>query len=225
VDATGKRAIDGTFAGARKFSEGLAAVRVDLSYRCAWGFINRDGEMVIPPTYQEAQCFADGLGPVRSRGKWGMIDHHERVRIPFRFQYLYKFDNNVAKAMRFNYTTVWIHLDGSVVPQSEGDAIGDRAPAGAIPDDSVGDTYDQLVEKLRREGLSFSELELNVREMIAWRGEIVVSALPANLQGGPFKELRVRANGQTRFYFLVRDRNDGDWKVFRNVVFARGMMP
>ncbi len=67
IDTTGKVAIPVQFAGARLFSEGLAAVLVDGK----WGYIDRDGKMVIPPRFAEAEAFAGGRAVVRVGAGWG----------------------------------------------------------------------------------------------------------------------------------------------------------
>jgi hypothetical protein len=52
------------------FSEGLASVRVGKK----WGFIDRTGQMVIPPLYDHAGPFSEGLAYVKVGKKWGYID-------------------------------------------------------------------------------------------------------------------------------------------------------
>ena len=52
------------------FREGMAAFSVNWKY----GFINRKFEEVIPPTYDFAYDFKDGLALVRKDGKWFYID-------------------------------------------------------------------------------------------------------------------------------------------------------
>lgn len=67
IDTGGKVVISVQFAGARLFSEGLAAVLVDGK----WGYVDRDGKMVIPPRFDEAQAFRGGRAVVRLGAGWG----------------------------------------------------------------------------------------------------------------------------------------------------------
>ena len=53
IDRDGKRITMSTFDSARDFSYGFAAVEV----KDEWGFINRDGEMVIKPWLEEVGAF------------------------------------------------------------------------------------------------------------------------------------------------------------------------
>ena len=89
VDTSGKVVIPVTFAGARLFSEGLAAVLVDGK----WGYIDRDGKMVIPPRFAEADAFRGGRAVVRTgdggfaknsglidrSGKFVVEPHYEQI--------------------------------------------------------------------------------------------------------------------------------------------------
>jgi len=67
IDTSGKVVVPVTFAGARLFSEGLAAVLVDGK----WGYIDRDGKMVIPPRFAEADPFRGGRAVVRTSADYG----------------------------------------------------------------------------------------------------------------------------------------------------------
>jgi hypothetical protein len=44
-----------------------------------WGFVDRDGEWVIPPTYCMAAPSDGGLIPVKRGSHWGLIDHQGRA--------------------------------------------------------------------------------------------------------------------------------------------------
>lgn len=56
---------------ARDFCEGLAAVKIGQK----WGYIDRQGKIVIQPKFMGAQDFAEGLAAVIDvRGKWGYIN-------------------------------------------------------------------------------------------------------------------------------------------------------
>jgi hypothetical protein len=46
-----------------------------------FGFINRVGEVVLKPTYDNARDFVDGLAQVQVDGKWGFIDVDGKMRV------------------------------------------------------------------------------------------------------------------------------------------------
>jgi hypothetical protein len=79
IDFTGNFVIPPIFRPCRHFSEGLAAVRIDER----WGYIDRDGGMVIPACFDgpRATGFHDGLAGVRIDERWGFVDRRGRFVI------------------------------------------------------------------------------------------------------------------------------------------------
>lgn len=82
---------------ARSFHEGLAAVRIGEK----WGYINPEGRLVIPPSYNKAASFADGrarveqqVGPFET--KIGFIDKNNAVVIPLEHSDVSHFSQNRA---------------------------------------------------------------------------------------------------------------------------------
>lgn len=70
----GEVAIAPQFDDAKKFTEGLAAVKFGEKY----GFIDKTGEFVIQPKYDSADSFADGAAWVYLNGQQGFIDKSEK---------------------------------------------------------------------------------------------------------------------------------------------------
>jgi hypothetical protein len=82
-----------------QFSEGLARVMKGSKF----GFINGSGKIVIPPIYDDAGNFSEGLAAVNvgqnlngEGGKWGYIDKTGKVVIDFRFIRAEPFYNGIA---------------------------------------------------------------------------------------------------------------------------------
>lgn len=67
-----------------------------------YGFINLQGETVIPFKYESAGNFSDGLAYVKLNGKEGFIDKSGRTVIPFKYDSALGFDHGLA----------WVKLDG-----------------------------------------------------------------------------------------------------------------
>jgi hypothetical protein len=59
------------------FQEGLAAGNINGK----WGFINQNGEWVIPPQYEYAMNFQDGLACVKENGRYGYINKEGKMSI------------------------------------------------------------------------------------------------------------------------------------------------
>ena len=53
------------------FTEGFARVRSYSNHK--WGFIDKSKKSVVPPKYDEASHFSEGLAAVKLNGKWGFI--------------------------------------------------------------------------------------------------------------------------------------------------------
>lgn len=84
--------LDGTWEGAKDFSEGLAAVKKDGK----WGFIDTEGTVVIQPIYHAANSFSEGLAAVQMNGRWGYVDTKGNVVIPFTLSSTYAFSEGLA---------------------------------------------------------------------------------------------------------------------------------
>lgn len=52
------------------FDTTYAAVKIDGK----WGFVDKDGNMVIQPQFQEARSFSNGMAAVKQNGQWGFVD-------------------------------------------------------------------------------------------------------------------------------------------------------
>ena len=76
----------------RPYSEGLKAVEQDGM----WGFVNLDGELVIPYKYHYVRSFHNGLAMVKLSGKWGYIDWLGNELIPIEFDEVTSFRDSHA---------------------------------------------------------------------------------------------------------------------------------
>jgi len=69
-----------------------------------WGFINADGDFVIPPIYDERPApFSDGLALVRIKGKYGFIDVTGNLAIPADLNDALPFSSGFAAARKGQY--------------------------------------------------------------------------------------------------------------------------
>src|SRR5690242_7805177 len=83
IERDGKLVLKPEYAGATRFSEGLAAVQLKTAGRV--GFIDESGKVVIPPQFELAEPFAEGLSGVMKDHKWGYIDTTGKWIIPAKF--------------------------------------------------------------------------------------------------------------------------------------------
>lgn len=76
----------------KSFSDGLIAV-----YRNgAYGYMNKDRDLVIPYTYKDAGNFKDGLAIVSRKGKYGVIDKTGKMVVPFNYDWLSNYSDGLA---------------------------------------------------------------------------------------------------------------------------------
>ena len=67
----GEKVIPPIYYDATPFSEGMAAVK-GLDNK--WGYIDKQGTVIIPANFDEAKLFTDELAPVAVGNKWGLIN-------------------------------------------------------------------------------------------------------------------------------------------------------
>lgn len=108
----------------RDFSDGLASANrggeINTFGQVSggnWGFIDANGEWVIPPMYGEAGRFSDELAPVRKDGLWGYINRYNETVIAHNFLSADTFKNGFARVMDFSSSSGWnvINTSGEVL--------------------------------------------------------------------------------------------------------------
>lgn len=90
----------------------LFPVKVNNQY----GFINRDGRMIIEPSFQSAFAFSDGLAAVRLSNRWHYIDTEGEIRIDGKgtFQEIRPFNEGLAP-IRMQNRWGYINTRGEIV--------------------------------------------------------------------------------------------------------------
>lgn len=82
VDAKGQKIGTQVFQDAQIFfDETYAAVKI----KGKWGFVDKNGEIVIKPKYDDARSFSNGLAAVKISDKWGFIDTSGNLCIEAKF--------------------------------------------------------------------------------------------------------------------------------------------
>jgi WG repeat protein len=88
--------IAGDFEGCGPASEGLVAVRVGEK----WGYLDTAGRGVIPPRFEAAGEFSDGLAPAQEdAGRCGYVDRSGAFAIPPRFEACHRFSDGLARVL------------------------------------------------------------------------------------------------------------------------------
>ena len=78
------------------------------------GFLNMEGKVIIPMTYDESGQFSEGLVPIRKGKQWGYLDGTGKTVIPFGFEYANSFSEGLA-AVQKNGSWSYINASGKTV--------------------------------------------------------------------------------------------------------------
>jgi len=82
----------GKYDSVKPFYEGLAEVQLNGQ----WGFINTEGEEVVPPKYDSVGNFSKGLAVVKLKGQWGFIDKTGKEVVPVKYDSVGEFYKGLA---------------------------------------------------------------------------------------------------------------------------------
>lgn len=92
-DLKGNVAISAKYIRARRFSEGLAAVK----NKDGWGFVDRKGRTIITHQFSQVKDFNEGLAPVADKSKkWGYINTSGKFVIAPKYLLAYPFYEGTA---------------------------------------------------------------------------------------------------------------------------------
>lgn len=83
-------------------SEGLAGVKIGAK----WGFVDRQGNQIIPPQFDNIYPFSEGLAGVVVKGKYGFINRQGKMIIPPTFDRAFSFQSSLAPVVIGEYGTV-----------------------------------------------------------------------------------------------------------------------
>ena len=90
------------------FAEGLAPVRLGLS----WGYLNKDGDLVIKPLFRAARLFHEGLAAVQPGAVgWGYINKTGKLVVPADYHSVKGFSEGLAPVMPIEKLNGWGYLN------------------------------------------------------------------------------------------------------------------
>lgn len=91
ITSSGEVIGDGRYEDVHIFGDTTyAAVKVNGK----WGFVDKDGNMVIEPQYEDARSFSNGLAAVMLNDLWGFIDSSGKVVIAPQFEKAWDFNSD-----------------------------------------------------------------------------------------------------------------------------------
>ena len=103
IDNTGKLVLKAEYAGASRFSEGMAAVQMKPAGKV--GFIDEKGKLVIEPQFELADPFSEGMAAVLKAPVWGYIDKSGKMVITPAYASGGRFSDGLAPVASVTGTT------------------------------------------------------------------------------------------------------------------------
>lgn len=94
------------------FHDGLAAICKDGK----WGYMDKVGKIVIPPSYSSARDFHEGLAAVSKDGRYGYIDKDGNVILQFRYLEALDFIDGYANVTEGEDSTYSSIIDKMGIP-------------------------------------------------------------------------------------------------------------
>jgi|AGTN01.1.fsa_nt_gi hypothetical protein len=109
IDTSGRQVTE-WFQDALPFSENMAAVKDNERF----GFINLDGEIVVPCVYDDAEPFAEGMAAVCTSERWGFVNSEGELKIEPQFDLVMYFSEGLA-AVVLNEKVGYVNKDGCFI--------------------------------------------------------------------------------------------------------------
>jgi hypothetical protein len=72
-----------------------------VELKAKWGYIDKNGSVIVPIRYDIGHMFSEGLASVETDGKWGYIDREGHFSIPLGFDSAMPFCGGVATVETF----------------------------------------------------------------------------------------------------------------------------
>ncbi|WP_232698317.1 WG repeat-containing protein [Brevibacillus daliensis] len=104
------------------FSEGVAEVMVEVGGDFKASYVNKNGSIMLPPTYERTLPFSEGLAAVKINGKYGFINKKGTMMIKPQFQGGGVFHRGLAYVVLHDeaegYAFAYVNKQGDIVWKS-----------------------------------------------------------------------------------------------------------
>ena len=115
IDKTGKVAFDKTFSTAFDFIRGKAVVATSYcdGNPCRFGIIDRHGEFLVRPIYEDIEPASEDLYAASSENGYGFINDAGKVIVPLIYHDAVSYSEGIAEVKK---DSVWIFIDKAGQP-------------------------------------------------------------------------------------------------------------
>lgn len=127
-----------------------------------WGFIDKNGLLVIKAQFDDVGPFSEGMAAVNQKGKWGYIDRSGELLIPAIYKSAWAFHEGFARVLPFDGPDHFITPEGKIMAGEKWAAADDfsNGRARVLVGNLFGyiDTSGQLViQPIYTRGWNFEE--------------------------------------------------------------------
>ncbi len=132
IDIEGKTVIPKQNGLPKDFSEGLACVYLPVDGKLRGGYLDRSGNVVIAPQFEDCYDFSEGLARVKVNDKFGFVDQKGSLVIKPVYNSAYKFSNGrarVSSSDKFGY----IDQKGNRIIEEKYDSVSGDFAEGLAP--------------------------------------------------------------------------------------------
>ena len=82
------------------FSEGMAKVQRNIDYEEKFGFVNSQGEEIIPTKYDFASNFNNGVAIIGKGKKFGLVNKKGKIILPLEYDQIHKPSNGLIRVKK-----------------------------------------------------------------------------------------------------------------------------
>ena len=93
--------------------------------RIKWGYINKNGQLVIGANYDDCRNFSEGLAVVRIKGRWGFINKEGDIVIPVQYKGAYDFKEGLARVQTFEEVMGFVDPTGKMAIPAKFEEVQD----------------------------------------------------------------------------------------------------
>jgi hypothetical protein len=174
-----------------------------------WGFINKQGEVIVEPQFAQVGEFSEGLCWVYEGNKAGFINTKGEMVIPPQFSTIKDFVQGRSIGMLEDGTYVAIDTKGTVI--------------NTIPYRVIGEFHAGLARVSRRSYTDDSGKKMpSAMGYINWNGEVVIE--PRFTNAGDFSEdgLAIAVSSQDKYWSYINQKGDIVLQVPMNAAMDNG---
>lgn len=141
-----------------EFKEGVALIKQEGKF----GMVNKQGQEVCPPKFEQARLFHEGYAAVQLHGKWSFVNKQGKRLTAFDYDWVSNFEKGFAR-VRIGKEWTLLNELGHELTEQRFDAIGafQEGRVEALRDGTYYWIYEDGTVVEREEGLQAKQSEIS----------------------------------------------------------------